>query len=129
MIVMIGLAISCLPLNTSRCIQNLHFICVWWLSTPRNQFNNFKHPISWSTLSTPYFKTRQARHFMKHTKQRWLCGKKKIFENFENFKIFKNFFLPIFNYVVYFQLHHFPQNIWQRPKFWDLKHVVLIFLS
>ena len=44
-IVMIGLAISYLPLNASLRIQNLQFESAPWTNTPRKKFNNFKHTI------------------------------------------------------------------------------------
>ena len=52
---MIGLAISCRPLNTSHHIQ-------------RKQVNNFKHVILGNTPSTPYYESLQAHQFMKHAK-------------------------------------------------------------
>ena len=57
---MIGLAISSLPLNKSLCIHNLQFT-----SAPGHihQERNF------TTLSTPFYQARQARHFLKHTKE------------------------------------------------------------
>ena len=65
---MIGLAISYLPLNASLRIQNLQFESALWKNTPRKKFNNFKHTILWSTVSTLFFEARQARHFMKHVR-------------------------------------------------------------
>ena len=50
----------------------------------------------------------------------WFYGKKNE-KILKILKILKIFFLPILNYVVCVELHHFPQNIWERPKFWDLK--------
>ena len=57
---MIGLAISSLPLNKSLCIHNLQFT-----SAPGHihQERNF------TTLSTLFYQARQARHFLKHTKE------------------------------------------------------------
>ena len=57
---MIGLAISYLPLNASLRIQNLQFESALWKNTPRKKFNNFKHTILWSTVSTLFLK--HAKH-------------------------------------------------------------------
>ena len=65
---MIGLAISCLPLNTLHCIQNLQFTSAPWSNTPRKQFNKFKHTISWSMPSILFFEACWTCHFMKHAK-------------------------------------------------------------
>ena len=52
---MIGLAISCRPMNTLLRILSLQFTSAPWPNTPRKQFNNFKDTISWSTSSTPFY--------------------------------------------------------------------------
>ena len=65
---MIGLAISCLPLNTSFRIQNLQLTSAACSHTPKKHFYNFKHVILWNTLSAPFFEARQAHHIVKHAK-------------------------------------------------------------
>ena len=67
-IVKIGLQIFFLPSNTSLRIQNLQFTSVPSLYTSRKQFDNFTHAILWSMSNTPFYKARQTRHFLKHTK-------------------------------------------------------------
>ena len=72
---MIGLTISCSPLNKSLHIQSQQFTSASWSNTPRKQFNSFKHAIFWNMPSKPLYEARQARqffearHFMKHAKQ------------------------------------------------------------
>ena len=82
---MIGLAISCLPLNISLPIkiyslqmphrQTHQESNLTTLSTPfykarqtRHFLKHVKHAILWSPPSTPFYEARQARHFMKHAK-------------------------------------------------------------
>ena len=43
-ILMIGLAISCFPLNKSLCIQNLQFATAPWSNIPRKQLTNVSSP-------------------------------------------------------------------------------------
>ena len=43
--VMIDLAISCCQLTTSLRIESLQITSTPWSSTPRKQFNNFKHAV------------------------------------------------------------------------------------
>ena len=63
---MIGLAISCRPLNTSLHIQSLQFTSAPCSNTPRKQSNKLKHTILRSTPGTSYFEANQVRHFIKN---------------------------------------------------------------
>ena len=62
---MIGLAISCRPLNTSLHIQ-------------RKQVNNFKHVILGNTPSTPYY---EAREFFEVCKARQFFEARQAYEH------------------------------------------------